>query len=335
MTPVSTLRRDMNDVRSTLESLSRLSDADLQEPTPAAQFHEAVQAMADLVRDEHSIDEATRPYLTVTHYTSLDALFSMLQDPEEPRLRLYDTMHLNDPREGIASEEGRSLADYLPAATFPHQHDGSVARFGTAYVLSFLSGTEGDNPGDDLMFWRLYGRDGRGCSISFVPYLKPWPDSVRNGLRRVRYHPNDMTDYGTEIIALLKLLNRYERLANMERLVQQELSQAMRPVEECLARRFLVKEPPYRLENEVRLVRFASSSTKEPSVELVRGAIRHYLEDDNLKLRQLVDTRCVLRLGPAVPHAEDARRALHRLWNKRDLPSITIKTSAIEYRSSL
>ena len=325
---------DLNVVRSTLESLSQLSDAQLQGLQYATQFQEAVQAIANDVRDQHHIEESARARLRVTHFTSLDALFSMLNS-DEPRLRLYDTVHLNDPREGVASEEGKSLAKSLSTATASSDTDGGISRFGTGYILSFLANGPGsDEPGDDLIFWRLYGHDGRGCSITFAPFLKPWPDSVRNDLRRVHYDPKNVPDFSAEILGLLRLLDRFQHLGSLESSAQQKLSQTLRLLDECLARRFLVKEPPYGREDEVRLVRFADSSVGEPSVELVRGAIRHYLNDDDLKLQQLTDSRTVLRLGPAVPYPEDAKRALRRLWNKTSLPHIQIETSKIEYRPS-
>ena len=321
---------------STISVLSKLSDADLQKAETATQFREAVQTLADHIRDKHDIDESSRPNLTVTHYTSLDALFSMLEN-NDPRLRLYDTVHLNDPLEGIATAEGKSLANDLSSPGASSLDEG-LSRFSTGYLVSFLASySEKEAVGDNLVFWRLYGRDGRGCSISFAPFRTAWPNSVRNALRCVCYDPNSLPDYSSEMLGLLKLLRRFQGIGDLQNLAQHQLSLAEPLLDECLARRFLVKEPSYRLENEVRLVRFApksNSSSQGPFVELVRGAIRHYLEDDNLKLQKLVDTRTVLRLGPAVPNPEDAKRALRRLWSKKNLPHIKIETSKIEYRPS-
>lgn len=333
-------------VVSSLDRLMELSEEKLRAVEPAAQFLQAVNAVSEKIRQIHDIEESARPSLILTHYTSLDALFAMLQDPTNRLLRLYDTVHLNDPHEGVATQEGKALKNFLagklddsPLPTSSIDQDHFLSRFSTAYLLSFLASCRPhDDLGDNLVFWRLYGRDGRGCSISFLPFLTPWPASVRNAIRRVRYNPVDMSDYSSEIVKLLDLFVRFGRLDELELSAQHKLSQALPLLEECLARRFLTKDPPYRPEREVRLVQFArpyqTSGSREPHVELVRGVLRHYLKDDDLKLEKLVDSRTVLCVGPAVPHPEDAKQALRRLWANSGLPPIYVKTSSIEYRPS-
>ena len=333
-------------IRIVLDSLKGLDEADLRLPESVIRFRHATKIIAEHVREEHDIKDPSRPYLTLTHYTTLDALFAMLKDPGNARLRLYDTVHLNDPREGVATAEGKAIASGLARKL---QHSSSYAtsidqdhifsRFSTAYLLSFVASTSAsDDPGDNLIFWRLYGHDGRGCSISFLPFLTPWPDSVRNALRHVCYDTTGASDYSREILNLLELYGRLDQLPILEHPAQHELSQTLPLLEECLTKRFLMKDPPYEPEHEVRLVRFArptdQSSPREPCVELARGVVRHYLECDDLKLQGLVDSRTVLRIGPAVPHPQDAKHALRRLWAKTSLPSIQIEASRIEYRPS-
>ena len=335
-----------DDIRAVLDSLEGLDDAELGLPKHMTQFRRAVNAISDHVREDHDIKESSRPYLVLTHYTTLDALFAMLQDSQNARLRLYDTVHLNDPREGIATAEGETIASDLAdklhgssSHTTSIDQDHIFFRYSTAYLLSFVAScSASDDLGDNLIFWRLYGHDGRGCSISFFPFLARWPDSVRNALRHVRYDTDGVLDHSREILDLLELYGRIEKLPNLEHSAEHELSQALPLLEECLAKRFLMKDPPYEPEREVRLVRFARpsdrSSPREPCVELVRGVVRHYLECDDLKLQGLVDSRTVLRIGPAVPHPQDAKHALRRLWAKSSLPPIRIETSCIEYRPS-
>ena len=346
MTSSSHLQPLPDSVGSILDCLTKLSDKELRAVEPAVQFLQAANAVSAKIREIHDIEESSRPSLILTHYTSLDTLFAMLKDPTNRLLRLYNTIHLNDPREGIATQEGEALANSLagkvddsPLLTSSSDQDHVFSRFSTAYLLSFLASCKPDDDlGDNLVFWRLYGRDGRGCSISFLPFLKPWPDSIRNALRHVRYNPVGMSDYSSEILKLLELFARFEPLAELEHPTQHALSQALPLLEECLARRFLTKDPPYKPEREVRLVHFArphqGSGSRKPHVELVRGVVRHYLKDDDLKLEKLVDSRTVLCVGPAVPHPQDAKQALSRLWAQSGLPAIQVKTSSIEYRPS-
>ena len=337
-------------VRSIVASLSKLSDTDLKTYESVVQFREAVDLIADHVRQNHDITESSRIPLILTHYTSLHTLFSMLQasEPEEnARLRLYDSVHLNDPLEGIATKEGQAIvsrfenhASSSSSYTRDIDREHIFSRFSNAYILSFIANwSSEDNIGDNLVFWRLYGDDGRGCSISFRPFFH-WPDSARNALRHVRYHAGDVEDYASEILDLLELYNRLDRLVDtdIDLAYKSELVQTLPNLEECLAKRFLTKDNPYESENEVRLVRFArpanGDSPREPRVEIVRGTIRHFLEEDDLKLRGLATSHTILRVGPAVPHPEDAKRALRRLWAKSGLPSITVETSRINYRPS-
>ena len=72
---------------------------------------------------------------------------------------MYDTSHCNDPDEGnhlvreLSSNDGyRWLA-----------RESSV---GHAYITSFVSGQDGIDMSDDLVFWRTYGKDGKGCSLT-------------------------------------------------------------------------------------------------------------------------------------------------------------------------
>ena len=102
----------------------------------------------------------------LVHYTSLDTLFSML-DPKNPRhLRLYDTIHSNDPTEGAF------FCDHLKS-NFPSVH-ASLPPFildphpGYAYISSFVRAYK-EVERDKLVYWLAYGRNGFGCSIA-IPY---------------------------------------------------------------------------------------------------------------------------------------------------------------------
>ena len=118
----------------------------------------------------------------LVHYTGTDVVFKMLNDrAEEGGLRLYDTVHGNDPEEGTflllhwpdrenegpwmwqesangdsGGDEGLELKKQVEQGLYP----------GHAYVLSFVPSTYDEKNNDRIMFWREYGRQGAGCSLS-------------------------------------------------------------------------------------------------------------------------------------------------------------------------
>ena len=106
-------------------------------------------------------------------------------------LRLYDTVHANDPEEGRflllhwpggddgppwmweESENGRKgnggqlgLKEQVEQGLYP----------GHAYVLSFVPTTAEERNNDRIVFWREYGREGAGCSLS-IPEDKLFNDT--------------------------------------------------------------------------------------------------------------------------------------------------------------
>ena len=157
----------------------------------------------DLVRVPYTLNTSTN-YLV--HYTSIDTLFSLLCLDSRPPvyfplsfphsrarpsadvryLRLYDTYHSNDPNEGrffvhadhsshVFSTSHSSLWSLLQSrTTLP------------AYVTSFRA-LSCEEDADNLLFWRIYGREGKGCAIVFpVDFLQDYPPlQVHYGSRAV------------------------------------------------------------------------------------------------------------------------------------------------------
>ena len=116
---------------------------------------------------ERGLGEPPITHMSVVHYTSAQTAFALLHGAlsEEPgaSLRLYDSEHTNDPKEGSYFFQGLSISRRsttgLAAATPSH-----------AYLTSFLIPRVAEDLSDDLTFWRTYGRDGQGCSLQvWVP----------------------------------------------------------------------------------------------------------------------------------------------------------------------
>ena len=152
-------------------------------------------AFAITVRDTlnalHAVDAHTVSHLV--HYTSLDVLFSILQPSTavadtRSGLRLYDTVHANDP------EEGTLLPKHWPVnpvwgwnidRTEDPLSDAGLRNSAAspAYTLSFVQSSIQKPMYDHLPFWKEYGSRCRGCSLaiplamlsngvsSLVPYL--------------------------------------------------------------------------------------------------------------------------------------------------------------------
>lgn len=150
---------------------------------------ELLRGPCEEIAKTHRVEsDETEIYLV--HYTSLATLYSIIEKqiewtrrheqstgpprgvaPQEtslevdilpelgPCFRLYDSAHVNDP------QEGRYFTHHVP-----EEHKW-LEQFDThrAYIGSFiLPRTTTDDAGDNLVFWRTYGREGEGCSISLA-----------------------------------------------------------------------------------------------------------------------------------------------------------------------
>ena len=113
----------------------------------------------------------------LVHYTCLDVVFSILQAPvadddTRPGLRLYDTVHANDPEEGIVLTKHwprNSLWGWHiePSVVDPLSDTGLRISAGSpAYTLSFVQSSVGKPMYDHLPFWKEYGSRCRGCSLA-------------------------------------------------------------------------------------------------------------------------------------------------------------------------
>lgn len=137
----------------------------------------------------------------LAHYTDISTILSLLRERgggeqkeivPESGLRLYDVHTMNDPHEGnivrdfisclpesvrFAAMYGERLSDRrfnrLPEELRSREREDY---FGSdVYIVSFTGNAEADGDknkyeiGDNLLHWRLYGRDGIGCSIQFSP----------------------------------------------------------------------------------------------------------------------------------------------------------------------
>ena len=187
----------------------------------APRFQDILSDLCTEIDQRHRLEDSessNTAYHYVVHYTSVATIVSMLQrqarkqaqeaapDRLGTSLRLYDSAHLNDP------DEGNYLIRSLNAqGKYQWISEGSIAH---AYITSFIIPHSADDMSDNLAFWRTYGKEGEGCSLTVhVPSSR---------LRKVIYDP---VDVNYTVQNLLPVLEPLEPLVNVDR---RELRQDIR-----------------------------------------------------------------------------------------------------------
>ena len=288
--------------------------------------------------ERHKVDES---YKHVIHYTSIDALVSMLENAtkseEKSSLRLYDSMHMNDPDEGnYLTRNLKEKYDWLEYDWLWEKEEGH------AYVASFILDDQkaGKDISDDLVFWCAYGKEGEGCSLSL-----PIPPILHSQLKKVLYGAEGVEGTANILSPVLDSLDSLRKnYWGTDGYVWEELARvvvntAWEFLEEF---RYLYKDEAYRYENECR---FVLTELTEPDIrENIRfedhdpnkppGRIRHYYEPEEIDIKELLVTGSKITLGPCVPHADSVKYHLSTLLRRVERPGPKIKISQIPYRKS-
>ena len=290
----------------------------------------AVQGIRSRIEERHCIATAAENVTVwVTHYTSLSAVTSMLRelvDGQKAVLRLYDTLHCNDPDEG----------NHLVRELSSNDGYGWLARessVGHAYITSFVSGQDGIDMSDDLVFWRTYGKDGKGCSLTVA---------VRADLLRLVFYRR--CDIETTKQMILPVLEVVAPLARADASCAELISAAIWKHLEGI--RYLYKAEAYHHENEHRIAIPAASSDIDPNRIQFQPyeadgpvvEVRHYYEIDGLALGQILSSGSKLMLGPAVKDSYSVCLYLNDLKRRAriqnpDLKHFEINVSKIRYSS--
>ncbi len=289
-----------------------------------------VQGIGSSIEDRHRIPTVADNVTTwVTHYTSLSAVTSMLRglaDGQEPVLRLYDTSHCNDP------DEGNHLVREL-SSNDGYRWLARESSIGHAYITSFVRGKDDIDMSDDLVFWRTYGKDGKGCSLTLA---------VRADLLRQVFYSDRDIEKTRQMI--LPVLDAVAPLARADESCAKLMSAAIWQHLEGI--RYLYKNVAYHNENEHRIAFPATSSDIEPDQIQFQTyeadgplvEVRHYYEIDGLALRQILSSGSKLMLGPAVDdsysvclYLNDLKR--RALIKKPGLNNFEINESRIRYNS--
>ena len=200
-----------------------------------------------------------------------------------------------------------------------------------AYITSFVYDESEEDRSDDLIFWRTYGKEGTGCSLTANV-----PEEL---LRRVLYGPDAVENTKT---ALLPILNAVTPLARARENFAKAIAET---IWEGVS--YLYKDEAYHHEKEYRAVIPAESANGEKDrirfepyeASGLPMRVRHYRETGGLALRKILTSRSKLVLGPCVDdrysvrlYLEDLRRQARRLGP--DLLNFRIEESRISYRNS-
>ena len=307
---------------------------------------------------DHAIPDTGADTVNVVHYTSCRSLFCLLNTQRNwrravgtnagptsdtsssapiglgsdssdhgPLYRLYDSVHFNDPEEGAYLFRDLDSRFRWMAQHDPHR----------AYIASFIlpECLPDDEPSTDhLPFWRSYGREATGCSISLhVPSAKL--HAVRYGAQAARDTLQQLELAFAALDPLLTLVSSVDD-PDIETYVRQVMATA---VWESLGRvRYLYKSKAYKDETECRVI-MPSAACAEDDVHHTYhavpspGQLRHYCEDPDLPIRKMFKSDTVITIGPAVPDRFDVRESVDRLRRQAGLYGKVVE-SRIKYRNN-
>ena len=290
-------------------------------------FHRELLKLTDDIQSQHLLNTSSSlSSLSCVHYTSIETLFSILQGKitcQRAYLRLYDSIHLNDP------DEGRFLLRHIPEDERLLWLRSRLANPGTAYLNSFLA-SDSDDDNDNLVFWRTYGNEGCGCSISISP--------PRNKTYRVRYGRDKAADTANGIAqVVIELSPVVSRVSTLDPSLLNEFSISL--LKACGSICHLYKSHAYEYENECRYV-LSHHDVESADINYEYHQrddriprIRHYINQENLEIDHLLTSGSVVTIGPSVPNRQNVIESLNTLKDRAGLSRITIRPSEISYRS--
>lgn len=161
---------------------------------------------------------------TPAHYTSLATLKILVAENDkesgkQPSLRLWNSVHMNDPNEGACFIELLKLGcknsqknpqgqnqeqeDYTLSQYFPHLNNNAenlAPINGNVYITSFCQQK------DDLQMWMAYGDNAEGCSITFADDFFDIRSQIKGPLGLTEYSDKDYPLYQVQYLDEKELL---------------------------------------------------------------------------------------------------------------------------------
>ena len=314
----------------------------------AARLESAIQADVRAALSVGQIETTTD--LLVVHYTSLDTAIAILKAARdgEAYLRMYSASGFNDPNEGklftsVAKEKSQTLTPFLPEDTDTDRNPAFVASF-IRVDQSNGEQSQGIDPANDLLFWRIYGREGTGCSLQLSLA------TVSGEIREVTYGEVATTDSIKSIEMALDAVSaaadRVARTAAGGGLLQGDPLDPSKiiggQVQPELRRvRYLYKDLTYRFERECRLVETPESVEEKgirPEFDYSRtqgtAVVKKYIDHPSLRLTgDILRSETKITLGPLVPNPMHTKEYIERLLREAEFYGPQVRISEIPFRT--
>lgn len=309
-------------------------------------------------------DDYLQPQDNLVHYTKWEHALEMFREGKEQSvLRMYNLEHSNDPEEGkIKPKEWKGIekkATWINRTLKSDLHLNNLESGGNTYCCSFSSGSSGVE--DDLMYWRMYGNNGEGCSLKITKrYESESSDRIRSHeqeavpiygrfrIYKVRYRHGAHSGRSKPGSSRRTKVERDEDKVVEKRLkevfgIGEEIIKNLGENENYLRRivagglcqilygyYHLVKDNAYAAENEWRMISVLPDSEKIRFDAQSKNSVRRYIEGPSLK--ELLMTNSTITIGPTVPNGSAARAYLGYLAKKKDLEGVKVINSGKTYR---
>ena len=238
-------------------------------------------------------------------------------------LRLSDSSTMNDPEEGRATRYGREIKHLLQDQFAPDSWPRR--RYDDAHVCCFVgvdrAADDDVEPGDDLLFWRLYGNDCRGLSITIPTHVSA--DLLHDRyVQQVTYtHKPPPTAYARKIALLIEELDQLRSHATDAKLWNSIYPIVLPHCDLLMAHRFLQKRAHYSMEREYRAVAFVTRDDEAPEDRefSARGhhvqyqRIRTYVQTSHLASDNILCTNSRITIGSNVPEKNNVQANVEKL----------------------
>lgn len=265
------------------------------------------------------------------HYTTVDATIGIL---ETGGFRMYNLETSNDPLEGQVLESAefyRNVSQRHSWLTLCGESTGD-----DAYALSAIApdknGALDESLDDDLVWWRLYGHAGGGCSIrfntdlkSFPMYRVHYPDPQNPGSESSDERVPGLQRLETALVVLDAALGRH---IGESKELRDHISEVIRNTISNYA--YLVKDGHYRAEHEVRALQ-VSPPNGSVEFDMAGGApLRRFV--DGPRLTDCLRSGSAITIGPSVQYPRMLRAFLERRLRENGCEFSEVRISKVRFR---
>ena len=288
----------------------------------------------------------------LVHYTTWDSALRMLNniniadqaevhEVAKPNFRMYNYEHSNDPDEGRIKppelkEIENKIIDLVESSKSGTDNDSWIEKMKTGtgtYGCSFSSGSSGIE--DDLTYWRLYGNDGKGCSLKISSALE-------KRIYKVRYRDKDFTQRSNQ--ERKEDTQVAQRLNELLSLCEETINEAPNEAKDTLidfavevllnivqSYYHLIKHVTYEGEKEWRMISVMSKLSEVRFDINSKNIIKRYVTGASLD--EMLSSSSIITVGPTVPNPDAARAYIEHLAKEtHKIKYVTVKNSKQTYR---